>query len=81
MALKKNNVLAIIQARYSSTRLPGKVMKKINKKSILEILVKRLSKSKYVSKIVVACSTNILDKEIINLCKKIGIDYFIGSEI
>ena len=78
--VKKNKVLAIVQARYSSIRLPGKVVKKINKKTILEILIKRLSKSKYISKIIVACSSNILDKEIINVCKKIGIDYFVGSE-
>lgn len=39
MVLKKNKVLAIIQARYESTRFPGKVLKKINNKSILEILI------------------------------------------
>ena len=42
----KKDVLAIIQARYDSKRLPGKVLKKINHKTILEILIKRLSKSK-----------------------------------
>ena len=38
MELKKG-VLAIIQARYNSTRFPGKVLKKINNQTILEILV------------------------------------------
>ena len=80
MELKINKVLAIVQARYDSTRFPGKVLKKINNKTILEILIKRLSKSKHISKIVVACSSNILDKKIIELCTKIGIDYFVGSE-
>jgi spore coat polysaccharide biosynthesis protein SpsF (cytidylyltransferase family) len=37
----KIKILAIIQARYNSTRLPGKVVKKINNKTILEILIKR----------------------------------------
>jgi glutamate-1-semialdehyde 2,1-aminomutase len=73
-------VLAIIQARYNSTRFPGKVVKKINNKSILEILIKRLSKSKYISKIIVACSESRNDKVIIEICKKLSIDYFIGSE-
>jgi glutamate-1-semialdehyde 2,1-aminomutase len=76
----KNQVLVIIQARYNSTRFPGKVVKKINNKTILEILIKRLNKSKYVSKIIVACSKNQKDKAIINVCKKTGINYFSGSE-
>ena len=39
-------VLAIVQARVGSTRLPGKVLKKVNDKSLIEILFHRLSKSK-----------------------------------
>jgi glutamate-1-semialdehyde aminotransferase/spore coat polysaccharide biosynthesis protein SpsF (cytidylyltransferase family) len=76
----KREVLAIIQARYNSTRFPGKVVKKINNKSILEILIRRLSKSKYISKIIVACSNNQNDKAIVDICKILGINFFIGSE-
>ena len=36
----------IIQARLGSKRLPNKVFKKINNKTILEIIYKRLSKFK-----------------------------------
>jgi glutamate-1-semialdehyde aminotransferase/spore coat polysaccharide biosynthesis protein SpsF (cytidylyltransferase family) len=79
MELKKR-VLAVVQARYNSQRFPGKVVKKINNRTILEILIKRLSKSKHISKIVVACSTNRNDKKIINICKKLGIRCFSGSE-
>ena len=79
MELKKK-VLAIIQARYNSTRFPGKVVKKINNKTILEILIRRLSKSKHISKIIVACSNNRNDKAIVTICKKLGVNYFIGSE-
>jgi glutamate-1-semialdehyde aminotransferase/spore coat polysaccharide biosynthesis protein SpsF (cytidylyltransferase family) len=74
------NILAIIQARYNSKRLPGKVVKKINNKTILEILIKRLLKSKYITQIVVACSKDKNDKAIIDVCKKLGINYFAGSE-
>jgi glutamate-1-semialdehyde 2,1-aminomutase len=81
MVIKKNKVLAIIQARYNSTRFPGKVLKKINKKSILEIIIKRLSKCQNISKIIVACSDNKNDIKIINLCKKLKIDFFVGSEL
>ena len=80
MEIKNNKVLAIIQARYLSSRLPGKVLKKINDKTILEILIARLSKSKYISKIIIACSSNEMDKEIIKISKKIKVDHFIGSE-
>ena len=80
MELKKRRVLAIIQARYNSTRFPGKIVKKINNKTVLEILIKRLSRSEYVSKIIVACSKNPKDIAILNICKKLGINYFVGSE-
>jgi len=79
MELKKR-ILAVVQARYNSQRFPGKVVKKINNRTILEILIKRLSKSKHITKIVVACSKNPNDKKIINICKKLGISYFSGSE-
>jgi len=80
MVNKKKKVLAIIQARYNSSRFPGKVLKQINNKSILEIIVKRLSKCRNISKIIVACSTHPNDKKITNLCKKLKINYFTGSE-
>ena len=79
MELKKK-VLAIIQARYNSTRFPGKVVKKINNKTILEILIRRLSRSKHITKIIVACSNNRNDKAIVTICRKLGVNYFIGSE-
>ena len=79
MELKKK-VLAIIQARFNSTRFPGKVVKKINNKTILEILIRRLSRSKHISKIIVACSNNRNDKAIVTICRKLGVNYFIGSE-
>jgi glutamate-1-semialdehyde aminotransferase/spore coat polysaccharide biosynthesis protein SpsF (cytidylyltransferase family) len=79
MELKKK-VLAIIQARYNSTRFPGKVVKKINNKTILEILIRRLSRSKHISKIIVACSNNRKDKAIVAICRKLDVNYFIGSE-
>ena len=73
-------VLAIIQARYNSTRFPGKVINKINHKTVLEILIKRLSRSKYISKTIVACSKNANDKAILNICRKLSVNYFVGSE-
>ena len=39
-------IIAIIQARLNSIRYPNKVLEKINNKSVIEILLKRLKKSK-----------------------------------
>ena len=43
--ITKRKIGAIIQARMGSTRLPGKVLKKIGEKSILEIVINRIKKS------------------------------------
>ena len=40
----KKNISIIIQARYNSTRFPGKILTKINGKFLLEILIERLLK-------------------------------------
>jgi spore coat polysaccharide biosynthesis protein SpsF len=72
-------VLGIIQARMGSTRLPGKVMYKLNEKTILETIVLMLKNSKFLDKIIVATTNLKEDDTIIDLCKKIGIESFRGS--
>jgi len=74
------NLIAIIQARYNSTRFPGKILKKIKGKTLLEILIKRLQKSKYINKIVVASSTKVEDLKIKDACDQLHIEFFQGSE-
>ena len=69
-----------VQARYLSKRLEGKVLKKISKFTTLEILLKRLKKSKYSNKIVVLCTKNKKDNEIVKTCKKLKISFFRGPE-
>jgi spore coat polysaccharide biosynthesis protein SpsF (cytidylyltransferase family) len=61
-------VLCIIQARYSSNRLPGKVLKKIFGITVLNRVVNQVKKSKKISKIIVATSKHQTDKKIINFC-------------
>jgi len=51
-------IYAIVQARMKSTRLPGKVLKMVNGKPLIEILLYRLSQSKKIDKIVIATSKN-----------------------
>ena len=70
--------VAIIQARTNSIRLPSKILYKINGMPIIEILYKRLKKSKELDAVVIA--TTKKSKDLIQFLKKKKIDYFIGSE-
>ena len=78
--LKKKKFVVILQARMGSTRLKGKILKRINNKSILEILILRLKRSKKVSNIVVATTKQKQDDKIVDFCKNNNIDYFRGPE-
>lgn len=73
-------VLAIIQARLNSQRFPKKVLQKINGKTLIDILLTRLSKSKMISKIVLATTNNIIDDELALLVNNLGFDVYRGSE-
>lgn len=73
-------IVAIIQARMGSTRLPNKVMKKIGGKPMIEILLQRLSKSKRVNEILVATSTNENNIPLIEFVSGLGFRVIAGSE-
>ena len=76
----KKQILAVIQARMNSTRLPGKVLKKIGDSTCIEILLKRLSKSELIDRIIVVTSTNQYDDILYDKLNKIGVDCFRGEE-
>ena len=72
-------IIAILQARVSSTRLPGKVLKPILGKPMLQHQVERILKSKKIDKLVIATSNDSSDEAIYKLCKTIKIDCYRGS--
>ena len=72
--------ILISQARSGSSRLPEKILKKINNESLLEIQLKRLRRCNKVSKIIVATTENPEDKIIYDYSIGLGFDSFIGSE-
>ena len=78
--VKKKKISVIIQARYNSSRFEGKVLAKIKNKSLLEILINRIKKAKNIDQIIVACTKNSKDEGIINICKKLKIKFYRGSE-
>ncbi len=72
-------VTAIIEARMKSTRLPGKNLRPILGRPMLEMLIERLKRSKLLDGIVVATTTDASDDVIEALCGKLGVGCFRGS--
>lgn len=58
MTNKNMRVIAIVQARMGSSRLPGKVLKDICGKPMLWHIVSRIRKAEYVDDVVIACTLN-----------------------
>jgi len=73
-------VAAIIQARMESTRLPGKVLKDVLGKPLLELLIERLKACQTIDEVIIATSVNPADDPIEKLAQKISVKYFRGSE-
>lgn len=73
-------VAAIIQARMGSTRLPGKILKTVNGKTLLEYQIERVKQAKAIDQIIIATTVKESEQPIVRLCEKIGIDYYRGSE-
>jgi glutamate-1-semialdehyde 2,1-aminomutase len=73
-------IVGLIQARMGSTRLPGKVLKKIVGKPMIELLLKRLSKSDELDEIVVATSDDVENDKLQSFVESIGYRCTRGSE-
>jgi len=71
---------ATIEVRMTSTRLPGKPLMLAGGITMLEILIRRLSQSRFIEKIIVATTTNKQDDPIIEFCIANNLPYFRGSE-
>lgn len=74
------NIVASIQARLGSSRLPGKVLKDICGKPMLQWQIERLHRSSLVDSVLVATTTKSTDDPIADLCNNLGIDCYRGSE-
>ena len=74
------NIVAIVQARMGSTRLPNKVMQGINGTPLIGLLFDRLSKSIKINKIVLATSTNESNNTLTKYIQELGYPVFRGQE-
>jgi spore coat polysaccharide biosynthesis protein SpsF len=72
-------VVLIIQARMSSTRLPGKSMMPLANKPLVYRMVERLRKCKKIDEIVVATSDQPEDQVLVELAKELQVSYFQGN--
>jgi spore coat polysaccharide biosynthesis protein SpsF len=73
-------VLAIVQARMGSSRLPGKVLKEILGRPVLWHLINRLKQAKLINQIIIATSDNDRDEPIVRFAEENGIACYAGSE-
>ena len=74
-------IVAIIQARMSSQRLPGKVLMDISGKPMLQHIIDRVNEAKLINDIVIATTTKEEDKSIIQLIADNGMKGYRGSEL
>lgn len=73
-------ILAVIQARCGSTRLPDKVLLPLEGRTVLEHVINRVKNSKKISDLIVATTTLKKDLKIVKLCETLKVKVFCGSE-
>lgn len=72
-------MLAILQARTSSSRLPGKVLKPLLGEPMLARHIERLRRSRHLDPLVVATSAEGGDDALVELCNRLGVRCHRGS--
>ena len=73
-------VIALVQARLGSVRLPEKVLRQIADKPLIELLLTRLSRSTEIDEIVVATSEEPLNNKLQLFVESLGFQCYRGSE-
>jgi glutamate-1-semialdehyde 2,1-aminomutase len=75
------SVLAIVQARMGSSRLPGKVLLPLGQTTVIGYLLQRLALSKEVGRIMLATSLEATDDTLAGHVARLGFTVFRGSEV
>lgn len=70
----------IVQARMTSTRLPGKILKKVLGKPLLAYQAERLLRVRLADQVVIATTKNDEDEAIVDFCEEQSLSFFRGSE-
>jgi len=74
-----SNLLAIVQARCGSTRLPRKIFKSLSNRPLIWHVVNRLKYSKFINQIIVATTTNSEDDELVSWCIENDVLFYRGE--
>ena len=77
---EKPRIAATIEARMTSSRLPGKVLMECLGKSMLAHMVERVKRANSLDDIIIATTTNETDDVVIEEAKRLGVKYYRGSE-
>ncbi|MBD3257708.1 NTP transferase domain-containing protein [candidate division GN15 bacterium] len=75
-----HRTIIIVQARMTSSRLPGKVLKEVLGKPLLAYQLERLLSSRKADDIVLATTVNLTDQPLVDFCRSRGISFYRGSE-
>jgi spore coat polysaccharide biosynthesis protein SpsF len=79
--MKNQKIGVIVQARMTSTRLPGKVLKELDKsETVLDVLIKRLKLSKLTDIIIIATTPDKKNQLIIENAESHNVSWFVGDE-
>ncbi len=79
-AAKNQRIAAIVEARMGSTRLPGKILEKLEGKPVLQHIVERMRRSRYIDDVIVATTAKESDDIVETFCRSIGCPVYRGSE-
>ncbi len=77
---KKMKISAVIVSRMGSSRLPGKALREVMGKPLLQHLIERVKRAKAIKDVVIATTVNKEDGVILELAKRCAVNYFTGSE-
>jgi spore coat polysaccharide biosynthesis protein SpsF len=74
-------VVIVVQARASSTRLPGKVLMEAAGRPLLAHMIERIRAARSAERIVIATTTDPSDDAIVALCEQLEVDCFRGHPL
>ena len=78
--MREPSVVAIIQVRMVSTRLPGKVLMEVLGQPLLSFQIERLKFSKTIDQIIIATTLKPEDDPVVELARQADVTVFRGSE-
>lgn len=73
-----SGTVAIIQARMSSSRLPGKVLEPLLGRPLIQFMIERVRRARRVDAVLIATSTEASDDRLVGVLRDVGVDVFRG---